>query len=725
MERCNLVLIFLLLISGAWAQAQDSLKTKQLNELVIKSYRLPGSVSRLPKSGNGYIWQGKKSEVIQLTGINANIAEKTARQIFAKVPGVFVYDMDGTGNQINISTRGLDPHRGWEFNIRKNGVITNSDMYGYPASHYSMPLESVERIELVRGTGSLQYGAQFGGMLNYVTKSGDTTRTIGFESVNSIGSFGLVSTYQGIGGKAGRFRYYAYYYKRNSNGYRANSRTEAEAQAIMVAYKASKNISINLELARSAYVYQIPGPLTDSMFHADPRQATRSRNFFNPDIYVPSIQLDWRMSDRTRFIWIVSSVLGYRNSVMFDKPATMADVIDSTSLRYAPRQVDIDQFNSYTSELKLIHEYNWLNGRHLLASGMQVFNNDLHRRQLGRGTTGTDFNLSVDDAGFARNLHFRSKNIALYVENKFQVSKRLNITPGFRLESGESVMSGTISYYEPGNLPRKIPHQFPLLGVSANYSFNNEQNLYAGITQSYRPVIFKDIIPASTYEQVDKNLRDADGFTAELGYRGAKGKWQWDVSVFELHYNNRLGMLAMDNGQGSFYIFRTNIGNSITRGAEIFAEYLITSAKTNFAIFTSTGIFRGRYAEAYVRVGDDNISVKGNHIESVPDIISRNGITLQHGIASVTGLFSYTARSYADALNSIQPSPTGSVGLVPSYSLIDINMCFQIVQQLEVKVNVNNVCNKSYFTKRPQFYPGPGIWPSDGRSWSVTLSLKL
>ena len=44
-------------------------------------------------------------------------------------------------------------------------------MYGYPASHYSMPMEAVDHIELVRGTGSLQYGAQFGGMLNYVTKN--------------------------------------------------------------------------------------------------------------------------------------------------------------------------------------------------------------------------------------------------------------------------------------------------------------------------------------------------------------------------------------------------------------------------------------------------------------------------------------------------------------------------------------------------------------------------
>ena len=49
----------------------------------------------------------------------------------------FSYTIWMVGNQINIASRGLDPHRGWDYNIRKDGVITNSDMYGYPASHYS------------------------------------------------------------------------------------------------------------------------------------------------------------------------------------------------------------------------------------------------------------------------------------------------------------------------------------------------------------------------------------------------------------------------------------------------------------------------------------------------------------------------------------------------------------------------------------------------------------
>lgn len=121
--------------------------------------------------------------------------------------------MDGTGNQLNVSTRGLDPHRGWEFNIRKDGIMTNSDMYGYPASHYNVPMEAIDHIELVRGTGSLQYGAQFGGMINYVTKQPKKEDTFGFESINTAGSYGLLSSFNMFSGNYSKWTYSGWFVK--------------------------------------------------------------------------------------------------------------------------------------------------------------------------------------------------------------------------------------------------------------------------------------------------------------------------------------------------------------------------------------------------------------------------------------------------------------------------------------------------------------------------------
>lgn len=115
--------------------------------------------------------------------------------------------------------------------------MTNSDIYGYPASHFSLPMEAIGRIELVRGTGALQYGAQFGGMLNYKLKTPDTTKTVGLESINSVGSYGLISRdYNAIGGKVGKVEYYAYYSKRVSDGYRKNSESDYDGQGAVLKY---------------------------------------------------------------------------------------------------------------------------------------------------------------------------------------------------------------------------------------------------------------------------------------------------------------------------------------------------------------------------------------------------------------------------------------------------------------------------------------------------------
>jgi len=181
------------------------LEAKTLGTVTVQGYaqRIP-EISRLENVHSNYIISGKKNEVVDVAMLNANLAEKTGRQIFGKIPGAFVYDMDGSGNQVNVATRGLDPHRSWEFNVRQNGIMTNSDIYGYPASHYSPPMEAIRRIELVRGTGSLQYGAGFGGMVNYVTKTPDTTQTLSGELLTSVGSYGLFSSYLSAGGASGK-----------------------------------------------------------------------------------------------------------------------------------------------------------------------------------------------------------------------------------------------------------------------------------------------------------------------------------------------------------------------------------------------------------------------------------------------------------------------------------------------------------------------------------------
>lgn len=728
MKSITLTLFICLLFADAYSQVDSSaVRAKSLDSVTIISFLNQHIVKPLPPQQGTYLFSGKKSESIDLTQVPADIANKTGRQLYSKVPGIFVYDMDGAGNQLNIAARGLDPHRGWEFNIRKDGVLTNSDMYGYPASHYSMPLESIARIELVRGTGSLQYGAQFGGMLNYITKQADSTRPISLESINTVGSFKLMSTYNAIGGQLGRLRYYAYFQKKSRDGYRTNEHTDSEAEAVILAYQASASLNIRAEWARSKYLYRMPGPLTDSQFHADPTQATRSRNYFSPDIHVPSITINWQLGSNTRLQLLSSAVLGNRNSVQFDKPTNIHDTINAATQDYNNRQVDIDAFHSYTTELRLSQSYDLAGKKQVLVGGVQYMNNDLHRRQLGKGTTGSDYDIRLVEPGWGRDVHLKTRNLAFFVENSFSITSKFTFNAGARLEAGKTDMSGTIVYYPQNEIPLRIRHSFPLLGFSLSYKLSDQAEMYGGWSQSYHPMLFKDLIPSSLFEKVDPSIRDARGYNAELGFRGSRRYFRWDVNAFLLKYQDRFGTLSGMDDNGNFYTYRTNIGNSLTTGAEIFAQRdWIVGSRMGISLFTSTAIIHARYQKAIVKSGNENIDVRGNKVESAPDLITRNGVSVRYRGAALSLLYSYTSSTFADALNTVEPAKaTGAVGLVPSYGLLDANFSFRFNHSLEARVNLNNALDRQYFTKRPSFYPGPGVWPSEGRNGSVTLMFRL
>jgi Fe(3+) dicitrate transport protein len=307
------------------------------------------------------------------------------------------------------------------------------------------------------------------------------------------------------------------------------------------------------------------------------------------------------------------------------------------------------------------------------------------------------------------------------------LSENLSANIGARVEIGETNMSGTISYYPDDKIPVSIKHNFPLFGAGLSYKLQKNMELYTGWSQAYHPMLFKDLIPSSLLEKVDPNIQDADGYNAEIGFRGNWKFLRWDITGFLLQFNNRFGSTVETDASGNFYTYRTNIGNSLTKGVEIFiqGDWLLSN-KTILSVFTSTALMDARYKNASVKSGNTNIDIDGNKVESAPGIITRTGATLRLSRFSLSVLYSYTGATYADALNTeIPPPTTAAVGKVPAYGLLDLNASVRINSILQLKLNVSNITDKQYFTKRPLFYPGPGVWPSDGRSINASVIIRL
>ena len=253
-KHYKIVLVALALLCSSQLKAQQKLKkdTLKLDTIAIKDSK----PKHLPDVNGTYILAGKKTFSIIPDAGKANVANNTARMIFAQVPGVNVWEMDGAGLQINIGTRGTDTHRSIETNMRQNGYNINSDIFGYPEDHYTPPFEGISEIQIVRGSAALQFGSQFGGMVNYKMKEGDTTKVFGFESNQTAGSNRYFNSYNAVGGKSGKWSYYAYFADRSGDGWRPNAAFDYHAYYANVKYQFNDKGSIALQFSRMDYVQQ-------------------------------------------------------------------------------------------------------------------------------------------------------------------------------------------------------------------------------------------------------------------------------------------------------------------------------------------------------------------------------------------------------------------------------------------------------------------------------------
>jgi Fe(3+) dicitrate transport protein len=112
-------------------------------------------------------------------------------------------------------------------------------------------------------------------------------------------------------------------------------------------------------------------------------------------------------------------------------------------------------------------------------------------------------------------------------------------------------------------------------------------------------------------------------------------------------------------------------------------------------------------------------------VESAPNVITRNGLNVGYKIFRVLFQYSYVGESFSDPLNTITQQQMGAKGIVPGYGLFDLNTTLRFSNSIILRAGINNLTNKQYFTKRPLFYPGPGVWSSDGRSFVVSLGIKI
>jgi Fe(3+) dicitrate transport protein len=203
--------------------------TQQLSEVQLTARKAEVfQLQRLKDVEETAIYAGKKTEVVLVDQSLANLATNNSRQIYSQVAGLNIFENDDAGLQLNIGGRGLDPNRTSNFNTRQNGYDISADVLGYPESYYTPAAEGLEQIQVIRGAASLQYGTQFGGLINFKTKAPNANKPLELITRNTIGSFGLYTNFTSVSGTKNKFSYYSYFNYKKGDGFRPNSEFESK-----------------------------------------------------------------------------------------------------------------------------------------------------------------------------------------------------------------------------------------------------------------------------------------------------------------------------------------------------------------------------------------------------------------------------------------------------------------------------------------------------------------
>lgn len=690
-------------------------------------------LSRLKDVEGTSIFAGKKTEVVLVEQSMANLASNNARQIYSQVAGLNIYQNDDAGLQLNVGGRGLDPNRTANFNTRQNGYDISADVLGYPESYYTPASEGLSEIQIIRGAASLQYGTQFGGLINFKMKAPHPNKSFELITRNTVGSSGLYTNFTSVSGTKNKWSYYGYFNYKKGDGFRPNSEFESKNVYAHIGYQFNEKTSLNGEVSYLRYLAQQGGGLTDQMFENDPYQSNRSRNWFQVDWLLYNLNFDHQFSEHTNFSFNAFGLNASRYALGFR--TNRVDQIDPMQ----ERDLIKGDFKNYGFEARILSKYELFDKASTFLLGTKFYRAN-NAEEQGPGSEGIGPNFEIQSDRFPNYSNqsafdFPNFNMAVFGENILYATDQFSITPGFRFEYIKTQSEGfykRINTDAAGNVifeesvadNRDFERAFVLLGIGLSYKPTTAFEAYGNISQNYRSVTYSDININNPAFAINPNITDEKGFTSDVGIRGNfKNLVSYDLGVFGLFYNGRIGFIQKQLSDGRIVSERGNVGDAVMYGVESLFDFnlkKIFKLNNRFSMnyFINSSFINSEYTNS------EQSGVVGNQVEFVPDVNIKTGLKFGYRNLLANIQYTYLSQQFTDATNSQAANISGVIGEIPSYDIMDVSLSYAY-KRFKLETGINNLLDNAYFTRRATGYPGPGIIPSAPRNWYMTLQIKI
>ena len=644
------------------------------------------------------------------------------------LPGVNVRDEQTIGVVPNIGVRGLSPDRSERLLILEDGVFASFAPYIVNAAYYVPPLERIHRLELVKGAGQILYGPHtVGGVLNLVTTP-IPSEPAGLVRVTG-GSDGYLSGYARYGATHGRFGYVIEVLHKSGDGFRPFQEYDIQNINAKFRYDFSKRTDLTVKLGwYDQETHETYLGLTQPMFQEDPQQNPARFDTYDVQWYDAYARLRHELNRCWTLTTTVYGAFGSRDwdrqdfarNNGFDPPPanTVATVGDravpggAIYLRESFGSRDRETYR-FGIEPRLAGTYSLFGCRHELQVGarfhMESYDNERNNRTSFLATPVTRDRSEEDVTALSG-----------FVQNDFEVTKRLHVILGARLETYTAERHITRQGNADVDIRGETDNTEVIPGVGVTYDLGRKNTLFAGAHRGFAPPRVADAIDSNGD---DVQLEAELSWNFELGVRGAPRPWlRYEVAAFFLDFENQV---VPANESGGASTADTTAGETQHLGAEVgfTADLLHAFGRTRGTACDSKLYLDAAWTYVETENTTPGGTFEGNELPYAPNQFGRVGLRFEKPhVFSVGVSAAYIGEQFTEQANTVAVSNDGTVGVIDDSWVLDVTARYRIPHtRLTLIGSINNVLDETYVASRAP----RGIFAGAPRRFSLGLEAEF
>jgi iron complex outermembrane receptor protein len=653
------VLLSCLVASTTPAQAEDEIETR---EVVVSSTRLPDAPvdpRTLPA----------KVTVITADDIQKSGA-KTVQEAIQWATGIVMYDLVGNAFQQTIDLRGFNGQPVPSTSVFVDGQRINDPDFN-TINFDLIPFDTIERIEIIPGPGTIYGKNAMGGVVNIITKRGGENRQVTGEAL--FGSWGRQRYTLSASGPVGKFDYYFNLGKEKEDGYRDDSGANISRVNGRVGYRPSEETDLTLSYTYVTDKLYQAGALPISVAAVNPRANFTPGDFVDNDSNV--VRLTGRQGLPLGFSLNVNGFYRQLDQTQFGigQPFFPGSIL-STGQTNSNTQ-------SYGGTVQLTQVTPLFGHQNNLVFGADMQRNDF-RSTLASTSGFGPFNNRTDT----------NENIlGLYAQDTLSLLPQLILTAGVRYDQDTIQTDFEDSFTPPGVGEKSFYRTNPRAGLT--YLIHSDASVYFNYSQGFRVPTFLELFPV--VGQSNQFLKPITSDNFEIG--GKTRLWNWgeaSLSLFQSNVRNEIYFTCTncDVFSGGFDGLNRNIDSTRRQGLEAsfkgrYNEYFDGAINYTYTEATFQSAFNISTTKT-IMPGNTIPLVPKNRLSVAGNVHPREGVTL-----SLIGLY-VGSQYYLNDETNMQPQ-------LSSYFLLNGRLAYERPVpggRLTGFLMLNNILNQKYST---------------------------